>query len=120
MSNNTETPKVKKEASTNIRGKSNSQPPHNHDINCFHCLGISHITFMCSNEKTMIFHDHRKVKKKKSDSDDEKMSPFEVVNNNEVENLLIGKSLMVRRALSVQVKKDGLKQHIYNIFCMTI
>jgi hypothetical protein len=62
VSNNTETPKVKKEASTNIRGKSNSQPPHNHDINCFHCLGINHITFMCSNEKAMVFHDHRKVK----------------------------------------------------------
>jgi hypothetical protein len=40
------------------------------------------------------------------------MSPLEVVNDNEVENLLIGKSLVVRRVLSVQVKKYSLKQHI--------
>jgi hypothetical protein len=40
------------------------------------------------------------------------MSPLEVVNDNEVENLLIGKSLVVRRALSVQVKKYSLKEHI--------
>jgi len=38
------------------------------------------------------------------------MSPLEDVNDNEVENLCIGKSFVVRRALGVQVKKHDLKK----------
>jgi len=79
-----EAPKGKKRVLSNNKGKSNSQPPCNHDIKCFYCLEIGHIAFQCSNKRVMILRDNWEVEAK-SDIDDKKMPPLEDDNDDEVE-----------------------------------
>lgn len=52
----------------------------------------------------------------KSDSDDEKMLSLKDSSEDEVKYLVQGESLVVRSALSVQVKKDDLERKRENIF----
>lgn len=52
----------------------------------------------------------------KSDSDDEKMLSLNDSSEDEVKYLVQGESLVVRSALSVQVKKDDLERKRENIF----
>lgn len=52
----------------------------------------------------------------KSDSDDEKMLSLKDTSEDGVKYLVQGESLVVRSALSVQVKKDDLERKRENIF----
>lgn len=52
----------------------------------------------------------------KSDSDDEKMLSLKDTSEDAVKDLVQGESLVVRSALSVQVKKDDLERKRENIF----
>jgi hypothetical protein len=52
----------------------------------------------------------------KSDSDDEKMLSLKDSSEDEVKYLVRDESLVVRSALSVQVKKDDLERKRENIF----
>ena len=49
----TEPPKRRDKAPIVNKGKNESQT-RNHDIKCFHCLGVGHIASQCPNKRTMI------------------------------------------------------------------
>lgn len=110
-----ETPRGNKKVYIDIRGKSESQSPCNHDIIYFHYLRLSRIASQYLSKKVMILHDHEEVKII-GDSDAEKMLSIEDANDDEVEYPVEGESFMVRLALSAQIKQDELEQQMKNTF----
>jgi hypothetical protein len=53
--------KAKKDAHTDRKGKSESQPTCDRDINCLKCLGKGHIASQCSNQRVMLTRDNGEV-----------------------------------------------------------
>jgi len=72
-------------------------------------LGVSDITSQCPNKRAMILCDNREIEFE-NDDNYEKMSPLEDDSDNDVEYMVKGESLMVKRAL-----KDGLEHWRENI-----
>ena len=72
--------KTKKEIDIDFKGKSNTQPPYNHDINCFRCLGVEHIVYQCLNKRVMILKDHGEIESE-SDNNDNEMSSLKDVSD---------------------------------------
>ena len=102
----TKTSKGKEEASTKNKGKSDSQPSRNRDIKCFKCLKIGHIASQCPNKRAMILHNNGEVVTR--GESDYSMPSLEVASDNGIEYSVEGESLVTRRALNSQIKKDGM------------
>lgn len=83
--------------------------PRNHDIKYFQCLRINHIASQCSNKRIIILHDHKEIESK-IETNDEKIPPLKDVSDDDIEFLVKSKSLVVRRALNVQIKNNDLEQ----------
>jgi hypothetical protein len=81
----------------------------------FLTFGNKHITSQYPYKRVMILHDHREIVSN-SDSNDEEMLSFKDVSDDNVKYVVEGKSLMIRRALKVQIKEDDLEQQMRNIF----
>jgi translation elongation factor P/translation initiation factor 5A len=64
-------------------------------------LGVGDLASQCPNKTTMILHDNEEVEIE-NDDNYENISPFEDDSDDDVEYLVEGESLVVRRALSVQ------------------
>ena len=65
-----EPPKRRDEAPSVNKGKNESQT-RNHDIKCFCCLGVGHITSQCPNKRTMIARINGEVETKSEGDDDQ-------------------------------------------------
>jgi len=85
-----------------------TRTPRNHDIKYFQCLRINHITSQCSSKRIMILYDHKEIESE-IETNDEKIPPLEDVSDNDIEFLVKTKSLVIKRALNVQIKKDDLE-----------
>jgi hypothetical protein len=96
------------------KGKTKSQTL-NRDIKCFCCLGVCHIASQCPNKRNMIARVNGEVETE-SGGDDDQMPLLKGVCDNDVQYLAEGESLVIRRALSAQVKEDDVEQHRENIF----
>lgn len=64
-------------------------------------MGVGDIALQCPNKKTMILRDNGEVEIENDDNYENK-SPFEDDSDDDVEYLVEGESLVVRRALGVQ------------------
>jgi hypothetical protein len=105
---------MRDEVSSVNKGKTESQT-RNHDIKCFHCLGVGHIASQCLNKRTMIAHVDGEVETE-IEGDDDQMQPPEDACDDNVAYLVEGESLVARHAFSAQVKEDDVEQQIENIF----
>ncbi|RDX85901.1 hypothetical protein CR513_32834, partial [Mucuna pruriens] len=76
-----------------------------HDIKCFRCQGVEHITFQCPNKRAMIMMDNGEVESESSS--DNEMPPLEDCSDMEVAKPINGVVLDTKRALSIQLKEDG-------------
>jgi hypothetical protein len=56
----------------------------------------------------MILYDHKEIESE-IETNDEKIPPLEDVSDNDIEFLVKTKSLVIKRALNVQIKKDDLE-----------
>lgn len=91
------------------KGKSYTQSTVNHEVKCFKCLGVGHIASYCPNKRVMILQDYNEIETK-SDNTNDKMSPLEDASDENVIYPVKEESLVIRRALNVQIKKDNLDQ----------
>ncbi|RVW89224.1 hypothetical protein CK203_032601 [Vitis vinifera] len=98
--------------STNVKNESQTR---NRDIKCFRSLGVGHIASQCPNKRTMIARVDGEMETESEENDDQMPSLEDVCDNN-VEYPVEGESLVVRRALSAQVKDDDMEQQKENIF----
>ena len=110
----TKPPKRRDEVPSVNNGKTGSQT-RNRDIMCFHCLGVGYIALQCPNKRTMIARVDGEVETKNEGDDDQMPSPKGAYDDN-VEYPMEGESLVVRRALSAQVKEDDMEQQRENNF----
>jgi len=106
-----EPPKAEKDAHTDGKGKSKSQPTHDRDIKCFKCLWKGHIAFPCPNRRVMLTRDNGKV-----ESESEEMPPFMDCSEEEITHPVKGEALVIRRALNMQIEEDDIDQQRENIF----
>uniref|UniRef100_A0A2N9FJQ1 Reverse transcriptase n=1 Tax=Fagus sylvatica TaxID=28930 RepID=A0A2N9FJQ1_FAGSY len=109
-----ELPKRREEVPSVNKGKTESQT-RNRDIKCFRCLGVGHIASQCPNKRTIIARIDGEVETE-SESDADQMPMLEDTCDDDVEYPVEGESLVARRALSAQVKKDDMEQQRENIF----
>lgn len=95
---------------------SNSHPTKNTDIKYFRYLGTCHTTSQCPNKRVMILKDDGKIEAK-GELDDVSMPPME--DTSDVEYPVDGELLVARRALSVQINKNGKVKYknIFHIRC---
>lgn len=77
------------------------------NIKCLRCLGVGHIASQCPN-KVMIIRDNGDIKSE-FDSDCDNMPSLEDCDD-DVEYAACGESLVIRRALNMQVKEEILEQ----------
>ncbi|KAL1351883.1 hypothetical protein AAHE18_06G126600 [Arachis hypogaea] len=89
---------------TKKKGNSNSSSAtsRHRDIKCFKCHGMSHYANECPNKRLMVIRGDDIV----SDSD----HALEDCSDGDVEYVVHGESLVVRRALNLQVKEESLEQ----------
>ncbi|XP_031265672.1 uncharacterized protein LOC116124107 [Pistacia vera] len=88
------------------------------DIKCFRCPGFGHIASECPNKKVMVVRANGEVKS--ASSSDDEMPPLEDCSDVEVEELVHGDLLVIRRALSIQPKDEGDEEqgeHIFHTRC---
>ena len=71
-----EPPKAKKDAHTNGKGKSKSQPTCDRDIKCFKCLGKGYIASQCPNRRVILTKDNRELGYESDKSKSEEMPPL--------------------------------------------
>jgi hypothetical protein len=71
-----EPPKATKDAHTDGKGKSVSQPTRERDIKCF-MLRKGHIAFQCQNRRVMLTIDNEEVESKSDRCESEEMPPLE-------------------------------------------
>ena len=72
-------------------------------------MGVGHIALQCPNKRTMIARVDGDVETE-SEKDDDQMPSLEDACDDNVEYPVDGESLVARRALSAQVKKDDMEQ----------
>ncbi|KAI3446953.1 hypothetical protein Pfo_003618 [Paulownia fortunei] len=81
----------------------------NRDIKCFKCQGRGHIASQCPNKKIMVINAQGKIETEDEQEDKvDDMTPLEDVY--EGQYAVEGESLVVRRALSAQVKEEENNQ----------
>jgi hypothetical protein len=71
-----EPPKAKKDAHTDGKGRSESQPTRDRDIKCFKCLRKGHIASHCPNRRVMLTRDNGEVEYESDKSESEEMPPL--------------------------------------------
>ena len=88
------------------------------DIKYFKCLGVGHIASQCPNKRTMLLRDNREVESE-LESDCDSMPSLEDCEDG-VKYAACGESLVVRRALNIQVKEEDVKQreNIFHTRCL--
>jgi hypothetical protein len=106
--------KAKKDAHTDGKGKSESQPTRDRDIKCFKCLGKRHIAFQCPNRRVMLTRDNGEV-----ESESEEMPPLVDCCDEEIV-YHEGEALVIRRELNMQIKKGDVHQQFENKVCSMI
>lgn len=98
-----------KGTSPSIKGTSDPMFTNKHrNIKCFRCLEVGHIASQCPNKNVMFIRDNGDVESK-FDSDYDNMPPIEDCDD-DVEYTACRKSLVIRRALNMQVKEESLEQ----------
>jgi len=102
----------KDEGTSKNKPKVDFQPSRNRDSKCFKCLGSGHIVSQCPNKRVMVIRDNREVM---TDSD-EMPELVDASDDDGVEYLVEGESLVARRALNTQIKIDDMEQQRENIF----
>jgi hypothetical protein len=96
------------------KGKTESQTC-NRDTKCFRCLGVGHMPSQCPSKRTMIARVDGEMETETEGTNDP-MPLLKDTCDDDVEYPVEGESLVVRRALSAQVKEDDMKQQRENIF----
>ena len=92
--------------------KTDMQTKCNQHIKCFNCQGLGYYASKCSNRRIMILRDEGKIECTSETSDYDDMPPL--IDDSDVEHK--GQVMVIRRALSTQVKKDDVEQQRENIF----
>jgi len=103
-----EPPKAKKDAHTDGKGKSESQPTRGRDIKCFKCLGKGHIASQCSNRRVMLTRDNEEVEFESDKSESKEMPPLVDCIDEEIAYLIEGEALLIRCAVNMQIKEDDV------------
>ena len=111
-----ESPKAKKDAHTDGKGKSESQLTRDRDIKCFKCLGKGHIASQCPNRRVRLTRDNGEVESESDKSESEEMPPLVDCSDEEIAYPVEGEVLVIRRALNMQIKEDDVDQQQENIF----
>lgn len=93
---------VKKEkvATLHYKGKTPILSQKHSTIKCFRCLGSGHIAFLCPNQRVMLLRDNDEIN---GDFKSNSMSSLGD-EDEENENAAQGESLVIRRALNIQIK----------------
>ncbi|XP_072064137.1 uncharacterized protein [Arachis hypogaea] len=104
---------------TKKKGNSNSSSAtsRHRDIKCFKCHGMGHYASDCPNRRLMVIRGDDIVSDsdRGDDSDHNSMPSLEDCSDGDVEYAVHGESLVVRRALNLQVKEESLEQR-HNLF----
>jgi len=111
----TKPPKAKVDVPTSAKGKSKTQPKRTRDVKCFRCQGHGHYASEFPNKRIMMIRDNGDIESESDRSDCEGMPSLEDSDGDELA-LLVEDSLVIRRALQVQVKEDETNQQRENIF----
>jgi len=111
-----EPPKAKKDAYTDGKGKSESQPTRGRDIKCFKCLRKGHIASQYSYRRVMHTRDNREVEFESEKSESKEMPPLVDCIDEEIAYPIKGEALLIRYAVNMQIKKDDVDQQRENIF----
>jgi len=96
-----EPPKAKKDAHTDGKGKSESQPTRDRDIKCFKCLGKGHIASQCPNRRVMLIRDNGEVEFEHDKFESEEMPPLVDCSDEKIAYPIEGEALIIRRALNI-------------------
>jgi len=111
------TPKVAKPSNPKKQvsiTKTNVQMKRNQHIKCFNYQGLGYYASKCANQRIMILRDDGKIESTSETSDYVDMPPL--VDDNDVEYAHEGQIMVIRRALSAQVKNDDVEHQRENIF----
>ena len=73
------------------------------DIKCFKFLGVGHIASQCPNKRVVILRENGEVELDSEGEIEDDMPPLEDVSDDEYPE--VGQTLVVRRALNIQVKE---------------
>ena len=73
------------------------------DIKCFRCLGKGHILLQCPNERAMVMRDDGEIETE-GERDEDSMPPLENDDEDGVEYLVEGETLVIRHTLNPQIK----------------
>ena len=103
--------KAIKDAHTDEKGKSKSQPTCDRYIKWFKCLGKGNIAFQCPNQSVMLIRDNGEVGFESKD-----MPPLLDCSDEKIAYLVEGEALVIRHALNRQIKEDDIDQQWKNIF----
>jgi len=104
-----EPPNAKKDAHTDWKGKSESQPTRDRDIKYFKCLGKGHIASQFPNRKVMLTRDNEEV-----ESEREEMPPLVDCSDEEIAYPIEGGALVIRRVPSKSKKMSHPKQGMWH------
>jgi hypothetical protein len=107
-----ELPKGKDEGTSKNKPKVDFQPSRNRDIKCFKCLGSGHIASQCQNKWVMVMRDNGEVMTDSEDDSDEMPELVDTSDDDGVEYLVEGESLVAKHALNTQIKIDDMEQQI--------
>jgi hypothetical protein len=91
------------------KGKFDTQSTLNNEVKCFKCLGVRHIASYWPNKRVVILQDYNEIEIE-SDNTNDKMPPLEDASDENVMYPIKEESLVIRRTLNVQIKKDDLEQ----------
>jgi hypothetical protein len=105
----TDPPKAKVDVPTSAKGKFKTQPKRTHDVKCFRCQGHKHYVLKCPNKRIMMIRDNGDIESENDKFDCKVMPPLKDSDEDELA-LLVEESLVIKRTLQVQIKKDETNQ----------